>query len=207
MLPFGDEPGEKDVKPLNFLSSRHAAPKRKPAVAHLFGPEGAERESVTSQGVAKSKSHQPFQDEEGESETDAPTSLRASGTKRVASSVFGDEGSEDESTYPTQPFRDEGSETELSSNDEKAYEIKKETVFTVGWSSVSTFRKATFWRENMTDVNAKRSKRAYDNTNRVKKAQYLKNKTKGAFKRNGVNPARLQKLIGAHRCSCAFVCT
>lgn len=213
MPPFDDEPAEESAKPLNFLSFRHATGTRqsKPAV-QLFGPEGAE--SAGDGGVVKSRPKRPFEDEGDETNGEPGPSKACSTNKSAAHSIFGDEGSEDEqpNLLPTKKpvlFGDESDESEadqsFSSNDETAFQLRKDTVFSFGWVSVSTFKKATFWRENMNDATAKKPKRQYDNSKRSGKAAYKRQKTHGFYKRNGVDPDRLRKLFDSPSCSCAFV--
>ena len=155
----------------------------------------------------------PFEDEDDELQS---RSSNVKAHSKALSSIFGDEPSEDESGPKPRPhgsdkpFGDEGCESDQdgsdSSNDE-SYMVKTESVFTFGWNSVATFKKATFWRENMNDEKAKRPKRTYDNSKREAAASYTRKKSRGFFKRNGVDPARLQKLFGATSCACAFVCS
>lgn len=213
MPPFADEPVEKSSRPLGFLSFRHAPKQRTPP--SLFGPEAAETAGDCGDvgPVARSSQKRPFQEdgyESGDENPKAGISKVAHQPKASSSSVFGDEGSEDESGTATNtgtaPFGEEAGESDEtnSSNDESTFQIKSDTVFAFGWSSVSGFQKATFWRENMKDEKAIKPKRAYDNSNRSKNAVYARENSKGYYKRNGVDPARLQKLFNATMCSCAF---
>lgn len=222
MPPFGDEPGEKTSRPLNFLSFRHAPPKRRPgpgAVSHVFGPESAEPEVAGSVGSLKhqtgtsSRTKRPFDNEDDETGVHKQRS-KVTGGSTLPLSVFGDEASEDECGAPIQkkgaanPFGEEGGETDdqssPSSNDEKAFLVKQNTVFSFGWTSVSSFKKATFWREKMDDEKAKKPKRQYDNRKRSATAVYARTKSQGVFKRNGTDPERLRKLFDAPFCSCDF---
>ena len=202
---------KKTTRPLSFLSHRNANPKqktRKPLPSsQAFGPENAE--CVKPRGVGK----RPFEDESDEHEPSSGSfKATSSKLKRGTGTAFGEELSEDESLHSRpvvdKPFGDECSEGEspLSSNDEKAFDVKSTTVFSFGWSSVSTFKKVTFWRERMDDEAAKKQKRVYDNTKRAANANYARSSSKGVYKRNGVDPARLQKLFDAPTCSCALVC-
>lgn len=224
MPPFGDEPGEKISRPLNFLSFRHAVPKRRPgSVSNVFGPESAEPdpEEAGSAGLHQTGTSsrtkltkRPFEDEEDETgfQKQRP---KVKGGSTLPLSVFGDEGSEDESGAPvkgkcaSKPFGEEDGETDdqsspPSSNDEKAFLVKHNTVFSFGWGSVSSFKKATFWREKMDDEKAKKPKRQYDNRKRSATAVYARKNSHGVFQRNGTDPARLQKLFDAPCCSCDF---
>jgi len=211
MPPFGDEPTEKDSRPLGFLSFCDAsAPrpsKRKPS-ASAFGPESAESEPrgfVGGTRPHKVATKRPFEDEDGEGVTPQPSKSMNYARK---STVFADESSEDDSGKFSKPFGDEGGESDsmsLSSGDEASFVPKKDTVFTFGWNSVSTFKQATFWKENMDNEAAKPTKRQYDNSKRAAKAVYARRESKGFYKRNGMDPARLQKLFSAPSCSCAFV--
>jgi hypothetical protein len=211
MPPFGDEPTEKDSRPLGFLSFCDAsAPrpsKRKPS-ASAFGPESAESEPrgfVGGTRPHKVTTKRPFEDEDDEGVTPQPSKSMNYARKFT---VFADESSEDDSGKLSKPFGDEGGESDnmsLSSNDEASFVPKKDTVFTFGWNSVSTFKQATFWKENMDNEAAKPTKRQYDNSKRAAKAVYARRESKGFYKRNGMDPARLQKLFSAPSCSCAFV--
>lgn len=223
MPPFGDEPGEKTARPLSFLSLRHVSPKRcaPGAVFHVFGPESAEPEVAGSVGsgsrigTPSTRTKRPFENEEDETAFSQQRPKVTDGST-LPKSVFGNEGSEDDSgtSLPKKkgaananPFGEEGSETDdqsLSSNDEHAFLVKQNTVFSFGWTSVSSFKKATFWRETLDDEKAKKPKRQYDNRKRAATAAYARKNSRGVFKRNGTDPARLQKLFAAPFCSCDF---
>lgn len=217
MLPFGDEPEETNLqKPLSFLSfgSADRNQKRKPPRSSIFGNEPAEQEpqAVKSRSTEKRVvPKRPFEDEVDEID-DPPPSKAARGKRAHMVSAFGDEGSEDEFEHnprpktAVKPFQDEGCETDGSSSaTEGGFVVKQPSVFSFGWSSVSTFQKATFWRENMDDPKASKQKRAYDNTKRSAGATYSRQASKGAYKRNGLDPARLQKLFDSSKCLCVFV--
>lgn len=218
MPPFGDEPDEEQGdKPLNFLSFRHAAkPTANLRPRSIFGAEPAESQpdpliAQTSSAKFKSVPKRPFQDETVE---DAPT--KVSRGNRLG--LFGDEGEEGESgcqPATSQLFGAEGSEDDRAPSSgqgssgeepEDGFTVKQESVFAFGWNSVSTFKKSTFWRENMDDLKAKPKKRAYDNSKRSASAAYLREKSKGVFKRNGLDPARLSKLFDAKACLCIWGC-
>ena len=212
MPPFGDEPKEKDSRPLSFLSFRDASaprPSQRQRSASVFGPEGTESSSYPSgsrpkQGATK----RPFEDEDIEDVIEPRPSKSMSYARK--STAFADESSEDDLGKvgkASKPFRDEGGESDnsLSSDDDASFVPKKDTVFTFGWNSVSTFKKANFWKENMDNEKAKPTKRQYDNSKRAANALYERSGSKGFYRRNGMDPARLQKLFSASSCSCAFV--
>lgn len=200
MPPFGNESGEKTSRPLGFLSFRNASTPK--SATEIFGPERAEAE-------AKGRSvKRPFSDELDDGQS---SEVKQETTSLKQTMVFGDEESEDSDTCNT-PFGKEYGESgenddqcSTSSNDENDFQ-PKESVFAFGWSSVVTFQKATFWKENMNDENAKPKRRAYDNSKRSAKAAYTREGSRGHFKKNGLSPERLQKLFQAHSCACAFGC-
>ena len=210
MPPFGDEPKEKTAKPLSFLSFRHES---KPGGLTSFGPEGAEAQAP-GLSTQKSTVKRPFADESESEHEHQPGPSRVTHQKKNLG-AFCEEGSEDDSEKPLKrrtlkPFEDEGHESDPASSsgdtdDERSFVAKTATVFSFGWNTVATFKKATFWRENMDDEKAKPPKRTYDNSKRSAQASYVRQNSKGAYKRNGVDPARLQKLFDASSCSCAFI--
>lgn len=154
----------------------------------------------------------PFEDEDDESCTPSlPSRLKQGRPSGSVASIFGDEGPETDMTilpFPKasasrQPFADEeGESSGASSTNDEMFQVKKETVFSFGWSSVASFQKATFWREQMDDEKAQKPKRAYDNSKRSKAAAYSRTKSRGFYKRNGLDPSRLEKLF-ATNCLCA----
>ena len=212
MPPFSDEPAEKTSKPLSFLNLSHARTsvttrRRAPGI---FGDEPAEPvDSDIGRGVAKPVGKRSLDDEDcGGSKKPAAYSKSTSSH----ATLFGDEGSEDDADPPKtnmvmRAFADEASEggTSSQSSDEEKFKVKQDTVFAFGWGSVAMFKKATVWRENMDDPQASKPKRNYDNSKRAKDAQYMRRKTRGHYKRNGLDPTRLQKLFDANTCLCPFV--
>lgn len=200
MPPFGDEPSEPTPKPLSFLSLRHASSKRRPVQNRVFGAEPAEACDADVLGtraatVGKSRPQRPFQDEDDEGSSTAKPIKDVK--HELTPGPFGDEGDEDEGN--------ESEDDASQSSDDNRFIPQQNTVFSFGWASVSTLQKATFWKENLDDANAKRQKRVYDNTKRAAEAAYTRRKTKGVYKRNGLDPARLQKLFATARCQCACV--
>lgn len=208
MPPFGDEPREKVPKPLAFLNLSHASAKsgtQRGRPRSVFGAEPAEAVDETdcvgrrevARPPTKPASKRPFQDEgceDGDCQGRRKLTFPKSSTSHPT--LFGDEGSED----------DAASDGDSSSNSgAEGFAAQQNTVFTFGWSSVSTFQKATTWREQIDDPKASREKRAYDNSKRAQEASYSKQESTGFYKRNGLDPARLQKLFAATTCSCAFV--
>ena len=202
MPPFSDEPAEKISKPLGFLNLSHArtsVPKQPASRRRLFGDEPAESvDSDVGRGLAsvtKPVGKRPFEQS---------TSSHAT--------LFGEEGSEDDVDPPKtsmvmKAFADENSEggTSSQSSGEEKFIINQDTVFAFGWGSVAKFKNATVWRENMDDQHASKPKRNYDNSKRAKDAQYMRKNTEGYYKRNGLDPTRLQNLFGANTCLCPFV--
>ena len=222
MPPFDDEPCEKIPRPLGFVSFRDAADsKRKPLRPKIFATEPAEPdlgaagvETRASTSVSRLASKRPFEDEDDEGACQSYPSKVKHEKQRIPS-LYGDETTEDDQALPlkkhwTTPFGDEGDEDSCpSSGDElvdESFDVKQDSVFSFGWNSVSTFKKATFWRENMNDEAAVKPKRAYDNSKRSSEATYARQKSKGFYRRNGVDPTRLQKLFDATQCLCASVC-
>lgn len=205
MPPFGDEPAEPTPKPLSFLTLRNASAKRRPVQNRAFGAEPAEASDAGGLGgqqqyrpgaaLPKSRPKRPFEDE---------------GDEGVSTSAK--PGKEVKHQCTPVPFCDEGDESDLggddgfqSSDDEDNFVPQQNTVFSFGWASVSTLKKASFWKEQIDDENAKKPKRVYDNSKRAAEAAYTRKKTAGVYKRNGLDPARLQKLFAATRCGCARV--
>ena len=219
MPPFGDEPPEKKHRPLSFLNLGHAPSKQRAPPKHrLFGdqpaelPVGSDLVCGVGHGQRAGTKFVPkraFGDEDDENSKKLTCSKSGSSHRPL----FGDEGSEDDDAGPPKPqrvfnaFADEASEGETSSqsNGEEKFLVKQDTAFTFGWGSVATFKKATAWRENMDDPKASKQKRNYDNSKRAKEAQYSRKQTIGHYKRNGVDPKRLQKLFSTQSCLCAFV--
>ena len=187
MPPFCDEPGEKTPKPLSYLAfgAPHGS-KQRPGSA--FGPESEEgRGRPASRNTVK----RAFGDELEESENRSGFAKRKARPSKLSQTAFGEEGSEDESGAVStkccgvdKPFGEEASESDhgcSSPSNDEAYLDQTESVFSFVWNSVATFKKATFWLENMNDEKAKKPKRAYDNTNRAAKASYSREKSKGFF--------------------------
>ena len=210
MPPFSDEPAEQKSKPLAFLNLSHvptSAAKRRAPQRCLFGDEPAESvDADTGRGVgwtsgAKPGRKRPFNEKLDSKSTTSHATL------------FGDEGSEDDADPPKKnmvpkAFADEESEgggTSSQSSGEEKFIVKRDTVFAFGWDSVATFKKATAWRENMDDPQASKPKRNYDNSKRAKDAQYMRRDSKGYYKRNGLDPTRLQKLFDANTCLCPLM--
>jgi hypothetical protein len=221
MPPFGDEPCEKTPKPLGFVSFRDAADsKRKPPRPKLFAAEPAEATlgvagAETRASRPRPVSKRPFEDEGDEGACQSYPS-KVKHEKQSPSSLYGDEPTEVDQVPPltnhwATPFGDEGDEDSYpSSGDELAddsFDVKQESVFSFGWNSVSTFKKATFWREKKDDEGAVKPKRAYDNSKRASEAVYARQKSKGFYQRNGLDPTRLQNLFDATQCLCASDCT
>eukprot|EP00435_Cladocopium_sp_Y103_P042234 s474_g11.t1 len=218
MPPFDDEPAEKNPKPLSFLKLSHApaSAKRRAPQHRVFGDEPSEpvdagrgvgcRARANTAPSTNPVRKRPFGDEDDEG------SSKLSCSKSSCPPLFGDEVSEDDASpqktkVATKPFADETSEgnTSSQSSSEEKFEVKRDTVFAFGWGSVATFKKATVWRENMDDPKSSKPKRNYDNSKRAKDAQYLRERTKGFYKRNGLDPARLQKLFDANTCLCTVM--
>ena len=94
----------------------------------------------------------------------------------------------------------------LSSDDEpgseKDFLPKSDSVFALGWHSLSSYKDATFWKENMDDPKAGKKKRKYDNRKRQAVAQYSR-QPQQVFKKNGVDPGRLHRLFISEKCQCS----
>ena len=107
--------------------------------------------------------------------------------------------------FGDEPAEESGEEPESSSDDgvtdEAAYRGSLETVFSLGWHTLLDLKKASFWKDNM-DTASEKKKRRYNNTNREALAKYARQQSVGAFSRNGVDPHRLQKLVGLPSCQC-----
>ena len=222
MPPFQDEIGEPVSKGLQFLSS-NVTP-RKHSVLKAFAPEPAEPSSGRGQsqteGLPWKASTRPslgrrvsqiFQDEDEE--------VTSAKRYKSESNVFGAEleetwvGSSSSTSRPKVtaafgPESDEGSGLfDMPSSDdepgsEKDFLPKSDSVFALGWHGLSSFKDATFWKENMDDPKAGKEKRKYDNRKRAAVAQYSR-QPQHIFKKNGVDPGRLQKLYNSEKCQCS----
>lgn len=142
MPPFGREPGEKDTKPLPFLSLSNAAKPRRRATSatRAFAPEGAARCDGLEAPAATVGSKQelpkvarPFQDEPGEGDLDK-TAKRPKKQGTSSKKPFQDECAEDFSP----PASDD------SDDSPKDYQSKSQSVFSLGWQSMLTLQKAGF---------------------------------------------------------------
>ena len=97
-----------------------------------------------------------------------------------------------------------GSEETLG--DDVDYQGSSQTVFSLGWHTLLDLKKSSFWKENMDTVPAKK-KRKYNNSSREANAAYARKESEGAYSRNGLDPARLQKLFELPSCQCSlFAC-
>lgn len=219
MPPFGIERDEpvRD-KPLPYLSLQGIASKKPRKTKGSSGPFGVElAEEVGEVGgewpkqAAVNLRPGPFQGEECEEPSYSTSSSQhhcprpSTVAQRNPDCLFGDE-----------PAEESGEEPESSSDDgvtdEAAYRGSLETVFSLGWHTLLDLKKASFWKDNM-DTASEKKKRRYNNTNREALAKYARQQSVGAFSRNGVDPHRLQKLVGLPSCQCplngvtyTFVC-
>lgn len=190
MPPFGNEGAERESKAIPWLafSSRDVKRPRRSAPSCVFGAEPAEADVDGGLGCAKtskmssasSASSKPFQQEEEERSV-KPTRM----------TPFADEAVE--AGYESSPGSNSGDEE---------FDMKSDSVFSLGWQSVITLQKAGFWRKHEDDERSKKKKRAYDNSKRSSEAMYLSREKRGAFARNGSDPGRLQALLST-KCHCA----
>ena len=197
MPPFGQEPAEKRQKRASFLSQcvRDPAPKSSATGSTLepFGDEPAEGRKVKVKKQNDSHDRvdsRPFQNEVDEVSGSKPKRARPT----TASGPF-------------QPEPDEGPVSgEDASSDSSAYvDAKpKETAFSLGWHAAQRFMAGNFWKENL-DEDTSKPKRTYDNKTREATAVYARKGTTGAYKANGVDPARTKKLFDAPSCQCGWI--
>ena len=201
MPPFGREPGEKDAKPLPFLSLSNASKPRRRATpaGRAFAPEGAERCDGLEAPAATVRSKQelskvrhPFQDEPGEVNLDKTV-------KRPKK----------EGSLTKQPFQDEFAEDGLPASDDsddspKDYESKSQSVFSLGWQSMLTLQKAGFWKDHKDDGQPPKKKRTYDNSKRSSEALYLQKDAGSVFRKRGSDEPRLKLLFQEQSCRCAM---
>lgn len=197
MPPFGKEPSEatKGGKPIPFLTLSHArapaAKSQRKAHPKAFAAEGPERSSAPSSSStvrkAQGRVHRvPFQDEHDEDDTHVRKTQKVSKTSRCV--PFGAEAAEGES----------GSDEQSENN----FTMASESVFSLGWQSMLTLQKASFWKDNQDDKTGSKKKRAYDNSKRAANASYLNRETVGAFKKSGADFQRLQSLTNEKQCRC-----
>lgn len=188
MPPFGTEGEEKRVKPLPFASFGHArAPSKKPP-SKLYGVEPEESGKPVRPSSTPTPRSRVFQDEP-EEHVMAPRKKQ-----RVANpALFGTEPEENQSD-------DSGSPS--SSSDEHV--PMKQTVFSLGWHSMTALQNASFWKENSNDKNSVQPKRTYNNAKRSSEAVYAREKGHGVHKRNGLAPSRLVALFDLEKCQCAM---
>ena len=128
--------------------------------------------SVSVQPSGSSGASRLFQAEPEESETVFEKKPVRQG--QLVGSVFG-------------PEREEGN-SQISSSDgelgsEQDYIPQKDTVFSLGWHSLSSYDASSFWKEHMDDPKSARKKRKYDNTKRSDLAIYARQQSYGTFKK------------------------
>ena len=196
MPPFGDEKEEAFKKPLPFLrSSTHDSQAFRTSVNQgPFGTEPAEKLSGPAKQTARQEGKsRPFQDEVEEKVGCGP---RPSQPSRPMSVLWGAEPAEDGDVEPESASDGEDSDT--------AYIGTSQSVFSLGWHSLLDMKKASFWKENM-DTATEKKKLKYNNTLRSNAAAYNRSKTEGAFKKNGVDPARLPRLTHSSSCQCVLL--
>ena len=198
MPPFSNEPAEKRQKKVSFLSQcvRDPAPKSRATGSNHapFGDEPPECRKVKKQKCSQERvNSRPFQ-----SEGDEVSRSSHRSSKRA------------QPTTDSGPFRSEPEEGPVSgddaSSDSSAYvDTKpKDTVFSLGWHAAQRFVAGSFWKENL-DEDTSKPKRTYDNSTRGATALYARKGTGGAYKANGVDPARIKKLFDAPSCQCGWI--
>lgn len=213
MPPFQVEVDEKRSKRLPFLSRNESVPKT-PSVLRVFAAEPAELGSHTSSSWRPSPSpvvatgagvQSLFQDEGEEGDHE-----RVQKKTRLAT-IFGPESHEHEKASSSTVFGMESAESPddvyPDSNDDEPgsegdFVPKADSVFALGWSSLSAFQKATYWKQHVDDPKTQRRKRKYDNRKRQSQAAYARS-SGDVYKKNGVDPGRLQKLFDSSSCQCS----
>lgn len=199
MPPFGSESKERDTsQPLSFLS--FPRPRRQPGhTSPIFGAEPDESGSGCTDAESREPDPAPFTPFGAELDEDDPPPKRHRAVS--ATGPFGQEGAEDEDL--TQPQA--GSSSDEDGPGDSKYVIKSDSVFCLGWKSVLDAEKAGFWKTHMDDERASKAKRKYNNSNRKATAEYARQKTQGCYKKNGIDPLRLEKLFATAQCSCAWL--
>lgn len=197
--PFQTELEEEQVKPLPFLSSRVRDHPSKRGAPKLFAAEPAES---SEPGPCHRRQRQVPGGSQQPQHGVKPKKVKTT-------SVFGEEGEEDDlqkdsKHVATTLFGVELEEQEESTDgDDVDFEPTSKSVFAFGWHSLSSYKSASFWKENMDDPKSEKSRRTYDNTKRKASAMYTRRGSGEVYKKNGIDPARLHKLISATECHCS----
>ena len=182
MPPFGVEQAEvAKNKPLPFLSFKSHDPVKPKKRSGPFGAEPAEETSS-----------KPLKPQPGFLSSGKRCAVSSSSTV-----LFGNE--------PAEGDEESGAASDSSSSwSEGAFKGKERTVFSMGWHSMLDMKRSSFWKENVDDK-APKLKRKYDNTGRSAAASYARKTSSGLFKQNGLDPERLERLVGSKSCQCFLV--
>lgn len=204
MPPFQAEANETLGKPLPFLS-RAVKKEPKPHPVRAFAAEPAESDHgakaqrrLGSSCLGSTLSVFQAEGEEPDSGKRPRLSQRQVGGSSSSrpTQVFGPEPDESDSSLFNLPSSDD------DMGSEQDYVPKSDSVFALGWHSLSSLKDATFWKDNMDDPMKQKPKRKYDNTKRQASAQYARLESQDTYKKNGLDPGRLQKLLNLQQCQC-----
>ena len=203
MPAFGHEPAEKasSSKTIPFLSFSGGNKRGRAPHSKAFGAEGCEPDTLSRvQKPFKRRITEPGSTQRafGEEPEEGLPSKRAR-TSRPA--PFSEEAEELEPG--DHAFNEVDSEDEGPPCDSE-FGGGSESVFALGWHTMSGFQRATFWKENSDDKGAVKPKRAYDNTRRAAKASYARKASASVFQRSGLDPQRLASLFQRESCLCTL---